>query len=166
MLAVRPMIDLLKLSGPTAGKAEAEEVSRALDPSTLLGVLFLLAAGLWLAARARRPGGLRVSPLGLALLLVGATALVSALGAERPSASLLEALRILTVVVMFVVLEQLVPEHGMARNAAHRLLRGARRRARRTRWCSRWPATRRPRSRAVSPASAGPSRSPPRSAVT
>ena len=115
MLAVRPMIDLFKLSGPTAGKAEAEEVSRALDPSTLLGVLFLLAAGLWLAARARRPGGLRVSPLGLALLLVGATALVSGLGAERPSASLLEALRILTVVVMFVVLEQLVPEHGMAR---------------------------------------------------
>ncbi|MET0492230.1 MAG: O-antigen ligase family protein [Actinoplanes sp.] len=115
MLAIRPMIDLFKLSGPTAGKAEAEEVSRALDPSTLLGVLFLLAAGLWLAARARRPGGLRVSPLGLALLLVGATALVSGLGAERPSASLLEALRILTVVVMFVVLEQLVPEHGMAR---------------------------------------------------
>jgi putative inorganic carbon (HCO3(-)) transporter len=115
MLAIRPMIDLFKLSGPTAGKAEAEEVSRALDPSTLLGVLFLLAAGLWLAARARRPGGLRVSPLGLALLLVGATALISGLGAERPSASLLEALRILTVVVMFVVLEQLVPERGMAR---------------------------------------------------
>ncbi|GGL07974.1 O-antigen ligase family protein [Mangrovihabitans endophyticus] len=115
LLAVRPMVDLVKLSGPAAGRADAGGVSRAFDPSTLLAVLFLLAAGLWLAARARRGGGLRVSPLGVSLLLVGATAVVSALGAERLGVSMLEALRILTVVVMFLVLEQLVAERGMAR---------------------------------------------------
>ncbi|GLY99116.1 O-antigen ligase family protein [Actinoplanes sp. NBRC 103695] len=117
MLAIRPMVDLFKLSGPTAGKAgvDAEGVSRTLDPSTILAVLFLIAAGLWLAARAHRDGRLRTSPLGAALLMVGATGLVSALGADRPENSFLEALRILTVVVMFVVLEQLVPDQRYAR---------------------------------------------------
>jgi putative inorganic carbon (hco3(-)) transporter len=119
MLAVRPMVDLVKLSGPAAGRAGADEdgVSRTLDPSTILAVLFLIAAGLWLAARARE-GRLRTSPLGVALLLVGATGLVSALGADRMTNSLLEALRILTVVVMFLVLEQLVPD----RRYAHHVL--------------------------------------------
>jgi putative inorganic carbon (HCO3(-)) transporter len=116
MLAVRPMIDLFKLSGPTAGSSDGEgEVSRAFDPSTLLAVLFLIAAGLWLAARARRDGGLRSSALSIALLLVGATCLISSLGADKPEQSLLESLRILTVVVMFVVLEQLVPDQRYAR---------------------------------------------------
>ncbi|MCA2214357.1 O-antigen ligase family protein [Jidongwangia harbinensis] len=117
MLAVRPMVDLFKLSGPTAGRAGVDGggVSRTFDPSTLLAVLFLVAAGLWLAARARRDGRLRTSPLAAAMLLVGATGLISALGADRPTNSLLEALRILTVVVMFVVLEQLVPDQRYAR---------------------------------------------------
>jgi len=118
LLAVRPMVDLVRLSGPTAGQAGVDGeggVSRAFDPSTLLAVLFLVAAGLWLAARARSHGGLRTSPLGVALLLVGATCLISALGADRPGNSLLEALRVLTVVVMFVVLEQLVPDRRYAR---------------------------------------------------
>ena len=116
MLAVRPMADLVKLSGPTAGRAgvDGDDVSRTLDPSTILGVLFLIAAGLWLAARARE-GRLRTSPLGVALLLVGATGLISALGADRVPNSMLEALRILTVVVMFVVLEQLVRDHAYAK---------------------------------------------------
>jgi O-antigen ligase len=117
MLAVRPMVDLFKLSGPTAGKAgvDAEGVSRTLDPSTILAVLFLLAAGLWLAAHAREHGRLRTSPVTVAWLVVGATGLVSALGADKLPNSLLEALRILTVVVMFLVLEQLVPDHRYAR---------------------------------------------------
>ena len=118
MLAARPMVDLFKLSGPTAGQAGPDGeggVSRTLDPSTLLAVLFLLAAGLWLAARVRQQGRLRAGPLSLALLLVGATCLISALGADRIGPSMLEALRILTVVVMFVVLEQLMPRDGFGR---------------------------------------------------
>ncbi|MEU3456311.1 O-antigen ligase family protein [Micromonospora sp. NPDC006766] len=110
MLAVRSCVDLFKLSGPTAGRADVDQASRAADLSTLLAVLFLLAAGLWLAAQVRRDGRLRGSPLGWSLLLVGATGLVSALGANTPTPSLLEALRIITVVLMFVVLEQLMPD--------------------------------------------------------
>ncbi|MDG4764905.1 O-antigen ligase family protein [Solwaraspora sp. WMMD406] len=115
MLAVRPLLDVVKLSGPTAGRADTEQASRLTDPSTMVAVLFLLAAGLWLAAQLRREGRLRGSPLGWAMLLVGATAMVSALGADRPTPSLLEALRILTVVVMFVVLEQLMPDRAAIR---------------------------------------------------
>ncbi|MEV1288075.1 O-antigen ligase family protein [Micromonospora sp. NPDC049679] len=110
MLAVRSCVDLFKLSGPTAGRADANEATRAADPSTLLAVLFLLAAGLWLAAQLRRHGRLHGSPLGWAMMLVGASGVVSAVGAARPATSMLEALRILTVVVMFLVLEQLMPD--------------------------------------------------------
>ncbi|MER7166914.1 O-antigen ligase family protein [Micromonospora sp. NPDC000207] len=110
MLAVRSCVDLFKLSGPTAGRADGGAGGRLSDPSTILAVLFLLAAGLWLAAQLRRHGRLRTSPLGVALLLVGATGLVSAFGAAQPTPSFLEALRIATVVVMFLVLEQLMPD--------------------------------------------------------
>lgn len=114
MLAVRPMVDLFKLSGRSAGQAEVDTSTRVLDPSTILAVLFLIAAGLWLAAQTRRhprPG----SPLGRALLLFGAVGLVSALGAARPTNSLLEALRVLTVVVMFLVLERMLPDRRAVR---------------------------------------------------
>ncbi|WP_431906734.1 O-antigen ligase family protein [Micromonospora carbonacea] len=110
MLAVRSCVDLFKLSGPTAGRADGAAATRAMDPSTILAVLFLLAAGLWLAAQLRQRGRLRGSPLGVAMLLVGATSLVSAAGAAQPVPSAVEALRIGTVVVMFVVLEQLMPD--------------------------------------------------------
>ncbi|MEU5964681.1 O-antigen ligase family protein [Micromonospora parva] len=115
MLAVRSCVDLFKLTGPSAGQANSAGTARAADPSTLLAVLFLLAAGLWLAAQLSRHGRLRGSPLSWAMLLVGASSVVSALGASRPANSLLEALRILTVVVMFVVLEQLMPDTAAIR---------------------------------------------------
>ena len=115
MLAVRSCVDLFKLTGPSAGQADSAGTARAVDPSTLLAVLFLLAAGLWLAAQLSRHGRLRGSPLSWAMLLVGASSVVSALGASRPANSLLEALRILTVVVMFVVLEQLMPDTAAIR---------------------------------------------------
>jgi len=115
MLAIRSCVDLFKISGPVAGRVPDADAARLLDPSTMLAVLFLLAAGLWLAARVRAHGRLRGSPLGWAMLLVGATGLVSALGAAQPQPSLLEALRVLTVVVMFVVLEQLMPDSAVLR---------------------------------------------------
>jgi putative inorganic carbon (HCO3(-)) transporter len=106
MLGVRPCVDLFK-----GGE-------RLTGATTLLAVLFLVLAGLWLAARLRSAGTLRGSPLGTALLLVAATAGVSALGSAHPGASVPEVLRILTVVTMFVVLEQLLPEHHLT----HRVL--------------------------------------------
>jgi putative inorganic carbon (hco3(-)) transporter len=115
MLAARSCLDLFKLSGPTAGTGGDGGAARALDPSTLAGVLFLLAAGLWLAAQASAGGRAKTSPLGLALVLVAATGAVSTLGSARPASSALEVLRVLTVVAMFLVLEQLLPRRGMVR---------------------------------------------------
>ncbi|MCW6007365.1 O-antigen ligase family protein [Micromonospora sp. CPCC 205371] len=115
MLAVRSCVDLFKLSGPTAGTGGDGESVRVLDPSTLVGVLFLVAAGLWLAAQYRARGRLNSSPLGAALLLVGATGAVSTLGSARPLSSALDVLRVLTVVAMFLVLEQLLPDDRAVR---------------------------------------------------
>jgi putative inorganic carbon (HCO3(-)) transporter len=115
MLAVRSCVDLFKLSGPTAGTGSDGGSVRVLDPSTLVGVLFLVAAGLWLAAQFRARGRLNSSPLGVALLLVGATGAVSALGSARPQSSALDVLRVLTVVAMFLVLEQLLPDDRAVR---------------------------------------------------
>ncbi len=114
MLAIRPAVDLLKLSGPSAGRTDVDEATRAMDPSTILGVLFLLASGLWLAAQLRQ-GRLRGSPMGGALLLLGATGVISAFGASQPTTSLLDVLRVLTIVAMFLVLEQLLPDRRAVR---------------------------------------------------
>ena len=106
MLGVRACADLFK-----GGE-------RLTGATTLLAVLFLVTAGLWLAARLHEHQRLRGSPLGTALLLVAATAGVSALGSTHPGTSVAEVLRILTVVTMFVVLEQLLPDEDLA----HRVL--------------------------------------------
>lgn len=110
MLAIRPCLDLFKLSGSIAGTGGDGGSARLIDPSTLVGVLFLLSAGLWLAAQYRARGRLNTSPLGFGLILLGATGAVAALGSAQPMGSALEVLRVLTVVSMFVVLEQLLPD--------------------------------------------------------
>jgi putative inorganic carbon (hco3(-)) transporter len=110
MLVLRASIDLAKLSGganapgatPTAG------ASRVLDPASLLAVLFLLAAALWLAAQHRQQGRLPGSPLRRALVVYVAAAALSVLGSGRPLASGLEVTRILAAVAMFAVLEQMM----------------------------------------------------------
>lgn len=114
MLAVRSCLDLFRVSGPTAGRG-VDPAERALDASTLLAMLFLLAAGLWLAARFHQGERLRLSPLSWSFLLVAGTAVVSAAGAAAPANSLLEVLRILTVATMLVVLEQLLPDRVTVR---------------------------------------------------
>src|SRR5689334_22013206 len=54
LLAVRPALDLFKLSSNATGTAVGNTASqRGLDPSSIVGVLFLLAAVVWLAGRAR-----------------------------------------------------------------------------------------------------------------
>src|SRR5689334_22416018 len=62
MLITRSTLDLAKLSERTAGTTAVKASSRALDPSSLLAVLFLLAAGIWLAAQYRHQGSLPGSP--------------------------------------------------------------------------------------------------------
>lgn len=78
------------------------------EPTEVVVVGFLLVAVLWLAAQRR--SGLRTGPLpltcaALALLLTG---LLSAVVSPSPTTSLLEWSRLSSVLVMFVVLEQLL----------------------------------------------------------
>ncbi len=113
MLVLRASIDLAKLSGSAAGNvATNSAASRGLDPSSILGVIFLLAAGLWLAAQYWTYGRLPGSSLRRALLVFLAACLLSITGSENPGPSLLEGLRITAVVAMFVVLEQLMRRPG------------------------------------------------------
>src|SRR5438309_4815607 len=108
MLIARSALDLAKLSERTAGTTSVAASSRALDPSSILAVLFLLAAGVWLAAQYRYRGSLPGSPLRRALVLFLAAGAVSVIGSNNITSSALEALRICAVVAMFTVLEQMI----------------------------------------------------------
>ena len=108
MLITRSTLDLAKLSERTAGTTAVKASSRALDPSSLLAVLFLLAAGVWLAAQYRHQGSLPGSPVRRALVFFLAAGTVSVVGSNNITSSALEALRICAVVAMFTVLEQMI----------------------------------------------------------
>src|SRR5436305_6227974 len=115
MLIARSSLDLAKLSQRTAGTTSVGASSRALDTSSILAVLFLLAAGVWLAAQYRYRGSLPGSPVRRALVLFLAAGCVSVLGSNNLTASALEALRICAVVAMFTVLEQMITSVNKAK---------------------------------------------------
>ena len=110
VLGVRASITLFKLSGSATGTTSGgnDAASRGLDPSVILGILFVLASGLWLAAQFYRHGFLVGSKLRLALVAFWTAGLVSAFGSAVALVSLVESLRILAVVMMYIVLEQLI----------------------------------------------------------
>jgi putative inorganic carbon (HCO3(-)) transporter len=108
LLVLRASIDLAKLSGVQAAEGGTAVTGRGLDPSSLLAVVFLLASALWLAAQHYRQGSLPGSGLRRALLVFVAAAALSVPGSVNLRGSLLELLRILAAVMMFVVLEQLI----------------------------------------------------------
>ncbi len=109
LLGVRPMIDLFKLSGdPTGNVAGNTAAAKGMDPSSILAVLFLLTALLWLAARHHSGRRVPGSRLGAALALLVAAGFVSVIGSSQAQASAMEALRIASVAMMFIVLEQLI----------------------------------------------------------
>lgn len=114
LLGARASLDLLKLSGPSSGNTLTNSAAaRGLDPSSLLAVLFLVASVVWLvsqyAAGRRIPG----TPVRTALLAFVAAGAVSSISADPVEASLLEVLRILSVAMMFVILEQLITSRAM-----------------------------------------------------
>jgi putative inorganic carbon (hco3(-)) transporter len=117
MLVIRASLDLVKLSGAGDGSTTTatSATPRALDPSSLLAVLFLLFAVLWLAAQLHQQGRLPGAPLRRALLWFAAAGAISVLGAVDPRASALEWLRIVAVVVMFIVLEQMMVDTATMR---------------------------------------------------
>jgi putative inorganic carbon (hco3(-)) transporter len=99
-LALRSSLDVVKLSSADGG------TSRVLDPATIVVVIFLMAGLLWLGAQYRAKGCLPGSRLRGALLAFLAATVLSVVGSGNVSSSLLEALRISSVVMMFVVVEQ------------------------------------------------------------
>lgn len=118
ILAVRPVLDVLKLSGSTTGTTVGNTATnRGLDPSSIVGVLFLIAAILWLAGRVRTKtfiGGSRVQ-LAMAAFISGC--IISVAGSGHAQASALECLRIGTVLMMFVVLNQIITSRDMLNKA-------------------------------------------------
>ncbi|HET7475023.1 MAG TPA: O-antigen ligase family protein [Dermatophilaceae bacterium] len=117
LLATRTVVDLFKLSASAAGNTATNSASaRGLDPSTLLGVLFLVAGMLWLAAQYRSRERVPMSRLGAAWLVLIAAGALSVLGATSPLVSLMGLLRMLAVAVMFLVLEQLLRDARSIRN--------------------------------------------------
>ncbi len=113
LLAFRSSIDLFKLSGSSAGNtATNTAAARGLDPSSILAMLFLLASIMWLMSQYASGRRLRGSGLRRALVVFVAAGAISTLGSGRPPASALEVLRILSVVMMFVVLEQIITDRA------------------------------------------------------
>jgi putative inorganic carbon (HCO3(-)) transporter len=119
MLIMRSSIDLAKLSTASGGTPErtaADQVAaRGIDPSSLLAVLFIVAATIWLTAQYRKLGRLPGSPLRRALGVFVAAGVFSIVGARAPVVSILEMMRILAVVLMFVVLEQMMKDERTMR---------------------------------------------------
>jgi putative inorganic carbon (hco3(-)) transporter len=122
VLGVRASIDLFKLSGASAGNTVTNtSAARGLDPSSILGVMFLLAAALWLVAQYHNDGRIRGSRVRLALVSLCVAGTISVLGSEERLVSILEVLRISSVVMMYVVLEQLIT----SRRAMYQVLAAA-----------------------------------------
>jgi putative inorganic carbon (HCO3(-)) transporter len=116
VLLARPSIDLVKLSGSSSGNTATNGLAqRGLDPSSVLAVLVLLTGILWLIAQYRANGPARRIPLRWAMLAFGAASFLSAVTSERPTTSLMEALRISAVIVMFLVLAQLLVDEATTR---------------------------------------------------
>lgn len=114
LLVARSSLDLARLSAKSAGNVVTNSAAaKGLDPTSLFAVLFLLAATLWLAAQHRREHGLPGSRLRLALVVFFLAGALSVFGAANHQASALEALRLLSVVTMFVVLEQMMVDPAL-----------------------------------------------------
>lgn len=118
LLGLRSSIDALAFSSSstsTAASATAATAAqdRGINPSTLLGVLFLLASLLWLAARYYSGTNIKMSRLSGWLVGFWLVGIVSVVGSRHVLAGLTESLRIMAVAMMFVVLEQLITNRQM-----------------------------------------------------
>lgn len=116
MLILGSSLDLAKLGAATGGVGAAE-APKALDPSSILGALFVLMAMLWLASQHRSMGTFPGSPLRRALLVFLAACSLSILGSSNPGTAALVTIRILSAVMIFMVFEQLMLDPDRMRRA-------------------------------------------------
>lgn len=108
LLVTRPSLDLVKLSGVSAGNTNTNSAARGLDPASMLSILFIVASLFWLLAQYSSGRQLRGSPVRTALIALVVAGAISVIGANPWEAAFLEVSRILSVVMMFIVLEQLI----------------------------------------------------------
>lgn len=114
LLVVRSVTDVLKISGSDAGTSAANTVSnRGWDPSSIIGILFLFLAILWLAASFYDRKPIRpsiVTTMLVGYVLAGALSVVSSSDVQ---ASALQLARLTSGVLMFIVLERLITDRAM-----------------------------------------------------
>ena len=114
LLAIRSTTDALKLSPSDAGTSAANTVTnRGVDPSSLIGVLFLVLAVLWLAASFYDRKPVRGSIVTVMLLGYVAAGALSVLSSSDMQASALQLARLVSGALMFIVLERLITDHAM-----------------------------------------------------
>jgi putative inorganic carbon (HCO3(-)) transporter len=104
LFALRPALDALT---PKVGT----DAGGGIEPGTVVGGVFLLAAIVWLVAQYRSGTWTKLSRSSLALLIFGGVAVVSSIGAVLPKASLTSASKLLAIAVMLAVLEQIFAVH-------------------------------------------------------
>ncbi len=102
LFAIRPTLDALTPKVATGG---------GIEPGTIVGGVFLLAAIAWLVVQYRSGTWTKLSRSSLALLIFGGVAVVSSIGAAMPKASLTSASKLLSIAVMLAVLEQIFAVH-------------------------------------------------------
>jgi O-antigen/teichoic acid export membrane protein/O-antigen ligase len=114
LLGVRASIDALAFSASSAGSTTGSTtLNSAINPSALFGVLFLLASILWLAMRYHSTGLLKGSRATFWLVAFWLAAVLSLAGSQHIAEGATESLRIMAVIMMFVVLEQLIVDRQM-----------------------------------------------------
>ncbi len=104
IIVLRASLDAAKLSGGGGARS-------ALDPASLLGLLFLFAAGVWLGAQiwSRRPLHAPARFL-MALLALTAAGAFSAVTSRNVTGTLVDVVRLATVVALVLVLAQMVTD--------------------------------------------------------
>lgn len=111
LLGARSSMDALQVTTSTPGQPSgASLVSHGADLSSILGVLFLAASMLWLAGRYFSGTYVKASRLTVWLVAFFAAGALSITGSTNIEAGILQGLRIMTAVMMFVVLEQLITD--------------------------------------------------------
>ncbi|HEX3426107.1 MAG TPA: O-antigen ligase family protein [Acidimicrobiales bacterium] len=107
LLVLRASVDITRVSGHSAGSTANTGAGKAGNPSTILALVLIVASIVWLLAQYRREGRLPAVKVRQVLILFFVTGLLSILASANPGPSAVEAMRLLAVVMMYVVAEQL-----------------------------------------------------------